>query len=88
MDKLSRCATNVYNYPSSHNFCSRKAQFAVDTNSRKSDKLERMEMIRTVAEQVAILGGGHTVDLKNADKTILVEVYKVDDHSKRSQWPC
>lgn len=47
-----------------------------------------MEMIRTVAEQVAILGGGHTVDLKNADKTILVEVYKVDDHSKRSQWPC
>ncbi|KIR68049.1 hypothetical protein I314_01542 [Cryptococcus bacillisporus CA1873] len=51
-------------------------KFAVDTNSRNSDKLERMEMIRTVAEQVAILGGGHTVDLKNADKTILVEVYK------------
>ncbi|OWT38175.1 hypothetical protein C362_04041 [Cryptococcus neoformans Bt1] len=51
-------------------------KFAVNTNSRSSDKLERMEMIRAVAEQVAMLGGGHTVDLKNADKTILVEVYK------------
>lgn len=47
-----------------------------------------MEMIRAVAEQVAMLGGGHTVDLKNADKTILVEVYKVDDHRKGSQGLC
>lgn len=35
-----------------------------------------------------MLGGGHTVDLKNADKTILVEVYKVDVYSKRSQGLC
>lgn len=60
----------------------------MNTNSRSSDKLERMEMIRAVAEQVAMLGGGHTVDLKNADKTILVEVYKVDDHLKGSQGLC
>ena len=34
-------------------------------------------MIKTVADQVAKLNMGHKVDLENAEKTILIELYKV-----------
>ncbi|WWC90599.1 uncharacterized protein L201_005535 [Kwoniella dendrophila CBS 6074] len=51
-------------------------KFAIDTNSRQSEKLDRMRMIHTVAEEVTKLDKGHSVDLKNPDKTILVELYK------------
>ena len=34
-------------------------------------------MIKSVADQVVGLGVGHTVDLDNPERTILVELYKV-----------
>ncbi|WWD19183.1 hypothetical protein CI109_103641 [Kwoniella shandongensis] len=51
-------------------------KFAIDTNSRNSDKLERMSMIQAVAQEVSQLNAGHSVDLKNPDRTILVEVFR------------
>ncbi|WVQ80168.1 hypothetical protein IAT38_002273 [Cryptococcus sp. DSM 104549] len=54
----------------------RPLKFAIVTNSRFSGKLERMDMILTVAEEVTKLDKGHSVDLKNPDLTILVEVAK------------
>jgi len=39
--------------------------------------MERMAMIKTVAEQVDNLKQGHKVDLSNPDRTILVELFKV-----------
>ncbi|WVR09501.1 hypothetical protein IAU60_006569 [Kwoniella sp. DSM 27419] len=53
-----------------------RLQFAIDTNTRMSDRLQRMEMITTIAEQVTKLDKGHSVDLANPDKTILVELHK------------
>lgn len=38
-------------------------------------------MIRTVAENVEALGAGHSVDLKNPDRTIVIEVNKVSYRS-------
>ncbi|WWC63420.1 uncharacterized protein I303_106022 [Kwoniella dejecticola CBS 10117] len=54
----------------------RPIKYAIDTNTRQSDRLERMSMIHTVAEQVTLLDKGHSVDLKNPEKTILLELYK------------
>lgn len=52
-------------------------QFAINTNMRSSDRLERLDMIKTVADQVVKLDKGHKVDLENPERTILVELYKV-----------
>jgi tRNA acetyltransferase TAN1 len=52
-------------------------KFAVVVNTRNSHKLDRLEMIRTVAENVEALGAGHSVDLSNPDRTIIIEVNKV-----------
>jgi tRNA(Ser,Leu) C12 N-acetylase TAN1 len=35
-----------------------------------------MEMITTLADLVTALDGGHSVDLRKQDRTIVVEVYK------------
>jgi tRNA acetyltransferase TAN1 len=47
------------------------------TNTRNSDRLERLDMIKRVADEIAELGHGHTVDLKSPDRTVLIEVNKV-----------
>jgi tRNA acetyltransferase TAN1 len=52
-------------------------KFAVVVNTRNSHKLDRLEMIKTVAENVEALGAGHTVDLGQPDRTIIIEVNKV-----------
>jgi len=52
-------------------------KFAVVVNTRNSHKLDRLEMIKTVAENVEALGVGHSVDLSNPDRTIIIEVNKV-----------
>jgi tRNA acetyltransferase TAN1 len=52
-------------------------KFAVVVNTRNSHKLDRLEMIKTVAENVEALGAGHSVDLSNPDRTIIIEVNKV-----------
>lgn len=39
--------------------------------------MERLEIIKKVADEVVALGNGHTVDLSNPDRTILIEVHKV-----------
>ena len=36
-----------------------------------------MDMIRAVAEKVTLVDKGHKVDLKNPDRTILIEVHRV-----------
>lgn len=51
-------------------------KYGIMPNSRSSSKLDRMEMIQTVANLVTGLDQGHTVDLKNQDKTVLIELYK------------
>lgn len=52
-------------------------QFAVVVNSRNSQKLERLDMIKTVAENVELLEAGHKVDLGKPDRTIIIELAKV-----------
>ena len=52
-------------------------QFAINTNTRSSDRLERLDMIKTVADQVVKLDHGHKVDLEHPERTILIELYKV-----------
>ncbi|WRT68515.1 uncharacterized protein IL334_005491 [Kwoniella shivajii] len=54
----------------------RALKFAIDTNTRQSDRLDRMDMIHTVAGEITKLDKGHSVDLKNPDKTVLLELYK------------
>ncbi|RSH88846.1 hypothetical protein EHS25_003074 [Saitozyma podzolica] len=54
----------------------RGLKFAIHTNSRNSDRLDRLDMIKRVADEVVALGNGHTVDLKSPDRTVLVEVNK------------
>ncbi|TYJ52308.1 hypothetical protein B9479_007094 [Cryptococcus floricola] len=66
----------------------RSFKFAIDTNSRHSEKLERLDMIKTVAEQVTNLGQGHVVDLKKPEKSVIVEVYKASPFSSTSQPAC
>jgi len=56
-------------------------KFAIVVNTRNSHKLDRLEMIKTVAENVEALGAGHSVDLSNPDRTIIIEVNKVFHNS-------
>ncbi len=53
-------------------------QFAINTNTRSSNRLERLDMIKTVADQVVKLEQGHKVDLENPERTVLIELYKVE----------
>lgn len=46
-------------------------------NSRSSTRLDRLEMIKTVADIVTDLEAKHSVDLKNQQRTILIELHKV-----------
>lgn len=41
-----------------------------------------MDMIKTVAEEVGKLSPEHSVDIKNADRTILIELYRVSATSR------
>ncbi|EXJ60248.1 hypothetical protein A1O7_04400 [Cladophialophora yegresii CBS 114405] len=50
-------------------------KFAIRPTIRNNNKINRDEVIRTVADSVASLGK-HTVDLKGYDKLILVDVYR------------
>ncbi|WVW85493.1 hypothetical protein I302_107531 [Kwoniella bestiolae CBS 10118] len=54
----------------------RPLKFGIETNTRQSDRLDRMDMIHTVAGEITKLEKGHKVDLKKPDKTVLVELYK------------
>ncbi|OCF57556.1 hypothetical protein L486_05014 [Kwoniella mangroviensis CBS 10435] len=54
----------------------RSLKFAIDTNTRQSDRLDRMDMIHTVAAEITNINIEHKVDLKNPDKTVLIELYK------------
>lgn len=56
-------------------------QFAVVVSSRNSQKLERLDMIKTVAENVELLEAGHSVDLGKPDRTIIIELAKVSPAS-------
>lgn len=49
-------------------------QYAIRPSIRNNNTWHRDEVIKLVADAV---GTGHTVDLKNYDKLILVDVYRV-----------
>jgi tRNA acetyltransferase TAN1 len=52
-------------------------KFAIRPTVRNNNKLNRDQVIQTVATKVEALGKGkHTVDLKGYDKLILVDVYR------------
>ena len=51
-------------------------QFAVQYDARANSGIERMEIIDAVAKSVP---GPHKVDLKNPEKTIIVQIVKVVD---------
>ncbi|KAL8869712.1 MAG: hypothetical protein Q9174_004063 [Haloplaca sp. 1 TL-2023] len=53
-------------------------KFAIRTSIRNNHAMKRDDIIKRVAD---IVGERHTVDLKNYDKLILVEVYRVRVHS-------
>lgn len=53
-------------------------KFAIRTTIRNHSTLKRDGVIKQVADAV---GPSHTVDLKNYDALILVEIYKVRDPS-------
>lgn len=46
-------------------------------NSRNSERIDRMEMIKSIADIVTALPGNHKVDLKDQERTILIELHKV-----------
>ncbi|KAK4685628.1 tRNA acetyltransferase TAN1, partial [Tremellales sp. Uapishka_1] len=54
----------------------RALRFGIIPTSRCSSRLDRMEMIKAVAEQIETLGAGHKVDLKEPERTVLIEVFK------------
>lgn len=52
-------------------------KFAIRPSIRNNNKLDRGQVIQTVAEKIGLLGQNmHTVDLKNYDKLVLVDVYR------------
>ena len=57
-----------------HSFPLFTYQFAVVYEARANTSLDRMEIIKTVAKLVP---EPHSVDLKNPDKTIIVQIVKV-----------
>lgn len=52
-------------------------QFGIQTHSRNSNALDRLELIKSVAEEVTRLNSAHSVDLKNPDRTIIVDTFRV-----------
>lgn len=52
-------------------------QFGINTHTRNSAKMERLDMIKTVAEEVVKLNPEHKVDLTNSERTVMVELFKV-----------
>ncbi|EIW68239.1 hypothetical protein TREMEDRAFT_44662 [Tremella mesenterica DSM 1558] len=51
-------------------------RFGIIVSARHWDKLQKLDMIKNLAENVEELGMGHKVDLNNQDRTILIEAYK------------
>ena len=51
-------------------------KYGIMPNSRSSQKLDRLDMIKTVADLIGTLPGGHKVDLKDQERTVMIELYK------------
>ncbi|RSH77608.1 uncharacterized protein EHS24_003168 [Apiotrichum porosum] len=54
----------------------RGLKFGINTHTRNSAKMERLDMIKTVAEEVVKLNPEHKVDLTNSERTVMVELFK------------
>ena len=52
-------------------------KYGVFPTTRCHTNLERLDLIRAVADIVTGLNNGHTVDLKNQERSILIELHKV-----------
>ncbi|RVX75195.1 hypothetical protein B0A52_00547 [Exophiala mesophila] len=52
-------------------------KFAIRPSIRNNNKLDRDQVIQTVAQKIGLLGKNmHTVDLKHYDKLVLVDIYR------------
>lgn len=51
-------------------------KYGITPNTKSSQKLDRLEMIRTVADLIGTLPGGHKVDLKDQERSVMIELYK------------
>lgn len=58
-------------------------QFAVQYDARANTGIERMKIIDAVAKSIP---GTHKVDLKNPEKTIIVQVVKVHKNTVLTGW--
>lgn len=74
MDELKKLAEKVLK-PHFHKEGQEPVKFAIQVTRRNFNTLEKDEIIKTVANSVG-RDHGHTVDLKQYDKLIMVECYK------------
>ncbi|BEI83990.1 hypothetical protein CcaverHIS002_0405940 [Cutaneotrichosporon cavernicola] len=72
MDGLRRIAAEALAGP----FSGGPKKFAIQVATRNSNALERLQMIKAVAEEVNKLSPKHKVDLKNPDRTVMIELFK------------
>ncbi|KLT45515.1 hypothetical protein CC85DRAFT_306697 [Cutaneotrichosporon oleaginosum] len=72
IESLRRIAAQVLPGP----FSGGPKKFGIQVATRNSNALERLQMIKAVAEEVTKLSPEHTVDLKNPDRTIMIELFK------------
>ncbi|GMK55181.1 hypothetical protein CspeluHIS016_0202370 [Cutaneotrichosporon spelunceum] len=72
MDGLRRIAAQALAGP----FSGGPKKFAIQVASRNSNALERLQMIKAVAEEVNNLSPAHKVDLKHPDRTVMIELFK------------
>lgn len=90
-EELEKLAEKVLK-PHFHNEDQKPLKFAIQVSRRNFNALEKEDIINTIASKVG-RERGHTVDLKNYDKLILVECFKsnigmsvVDDYRKLERY--
>lgn len=76
LDELRKLAKRVL-APHFHQEDQKPHKFAIQISKRNFNALNRNDMIKAIAESVGN-DHGHSVDLKNYDKLILVECYKTN----------
>lgn len=77
MEQLIKLAERVLAPHFHDEGCKKDIKFAVDVTRRNFNALERLDIIKQVVQSVVGDGSyGHSVDLKNYDKLILVECFR------------
>lgn len=84
VEGLERVANTVLE-PVFHAEGTEPKKFAIRPTRRNHNVMKRDEIIKQIAKAV---GGRHSVDLKNYDHLILVDVYRVSGSALHLQGPC